>query len=90
MRRRMLALVLGTLVLLAIPVTGASAKSVGGCPDSTSQKWELVLVADLGINEEEAAGIPSLDGNGDGYTCIKPLPGHPAGPDTFIFRDNTV
>jgi len=80
----------GALLSLVLPLSGASAKSVGGCPESTSDKWQPVTVESLGISPEVAVGIPSLDGNGDGYTCIKPLPGHPAGPDTIIFRDNTV
>jgi hypothetical protein len=66
--------------------TGAGATSTGSCPSGDS--WTLVAVADLGIPPEEASGIPSLDGNGDGMTCIKPGP-TPNGPQ-LIFRDNTV
>jgi hypothetical protein len=49
-----------------------------------------VTVASLDITPEEAMGIPSLDGNGDGLTCIHRLPRHPNIPDAFVFRDNTV
>ena len=52
--------------------------------------WQLVAVADLGITPEEATGIASLDGNGDGMTCIKPQPNFPKNPGAFTFRDNTA
>jgi hypothetical protein len=47
-------------------------------------------VASLGITPDLATGIPSLDGNRDGWTCTRPLsvPGLPEG--AFVFRDNTV
>ena len=78
-------------LLLATTVAGtvagkagvAEAKSVGGCPPGGA--FRLVSVEDLGIDPEVATGIPSLDGNQDGLTCIKPL-----GEEGFIFRDNTV
>jgi hypothetical protein len=89
--RRFVLLVGAALVAVVLLVPGtAVGKSVGGCPESASEKWELVTVASLGIPPEDATGIPSLDGNGDGLTCIKPMPNHPFGPDTFVFRDNTV
>ena len=74
---------------LAVAFAGtASAKSIGACP--TGDNWSRVTVASLGITPEVANGIPSLDGNRDGWTCTKPLgvPGLPEG--AFVFRDNTV
>ena len=88
MRRVML--VLGTAGIAAVLLAPGTAvgKSVGGCPVGASEKWELVTVASLGITPGDATGIPSLDGNGDGLTCIKPMPNF--GPEAIVFRDNTV
>ena len=89
MLRRIMILLGTTGVAAALLTPGAAVgKSVGGCPTGAGAKFELVTVASLGITPETASGVPSLDGNGDGFTCIKPLPNQPAG--TFIFRDNTV
>jgi hypothetical protein len=79
--------VLATTVAVAFP-GAASAKSIGGCP--TGDEWNLVTVESLGIPPDAAVGIPSLDGNRDGWTCTRPLgvPGLPEG--AFVFRDNTV
>ena len=84
MLRRMT--VLATAVVMAVFLVPGSAvgKSIGGCPESASEKWELVTVESLGIPPEAANGIASLDGNGDSLTCIKPQ--RPGG----VFRDNTV
>jgi hypothetical protein len=80
--------VLAATVAVAFPGT-ASAKSIGGCP--TGDDWNLVTVASLGIPPDTAVGIPSLDGNQDGWTCIKPFVGVPGIPEgAFVFRDNTV
>lgn len=75
------------VVAVALPATAAGT-STGGCPSGGN--WELRTVAELGIDPEVASGIPSLDGNGDGRTCIHPLPNYPRFPDAFVFRDNTV
>ena len=86
-RRIVLLLITTTLVMVGFP-SGSSAKAVGGCPTG----FELVTIESLGLTPEEAKGIPSLDGNVDGNTCINPLP-VPAGSHldgAFIFRDNTV
>lgn len=91
----MVARKLGTAVAVAaataalvFPAT-APGKSVGGCPSGDG--WQLVTVESLGIPPEAVSGIPSLDGNEDGQTCIKPLTGVPGLPEgSFIFRDNTV
>ena len=77
--------VLAATIAVAFP-GAASAKSIGGCP--TGDNWNLVTVASLGIPPDVANGIASLDGNKDGWTCIKPSPGLPEG--ALIFRDNTV
>jgi hypothetical protein len=72
-------------LLAAAPAAGA--KSTGACPSGGD--WTLASVADLGITPEEADGIPSLDGNGDGMTCTKPFSHGPL-DGGFAFRDNTV
>jgi hypothetical protein len=84
----LLVVLMATLAVLGIAPT-AGGKSIGRCPNGASEKWELVTVASLGISPETANGIPSLDGNGDGWTCIHPVPNHPV-EGAFIFRDNTV
>jgi len=79
---------MATAAVVLVLSSGASAKTVGGCPTN----FELVTVESLGLTEEQANGIPSLDGNGDGLTCIRPL----AASENaiifggFVFRDNTV
>jgi hypothetical protein len=65
----------------------ASATSLGGCPSGGT--WQQVRVVDV-LDPEFISGNPSLDGNGDGLTCIQYLLNHPAGDDIFVFRDNTV
>jgi hypothetical protein len=77
--------ILAATVAVAFP-GAASAKSIGGCP--TGDEWNLVTVKSLGIPPDAASGLASLDGNMDGWTCIKPSPGLPEG--ALIFRDNTV
>lgn len=75
------------VVMLLLPA-GASAKTIGGCPPG----FDLVTVASLGITPEEASGLPSLDGNNDGRTCIKAIPAAESSPFAGgkVFRDNTV
>jgi hypothetical protein len=87
--RRFAPLVAAAAVTAALVLpAGSAAKSVGGCPSGDS--WSLVTVESLGIPPEAVSGLASLDGNADGWTCIKPVdnPGVPEG--SFIFRDNTV
>lgn len=76
----------GAAVLVAAPLYGgaAHAKAVGGCPETAG--FALVTVESLGIPDEDVEGLPSLDGNGDGLTCIRPV----ADGKWMIFRDNTV
>jgi hypothetical protein len=81
----MLAAPLAVAALLPATATGTST---GGCP--TGDKWQLVTIESIGFNTETAKGVPSLDGNGDGLTCIQPLPNYPNFPNAFVFRDNTV
>ena len=72
--------------LLAVAPT-AGADSTGGCPSGAD--WTLTSLEDLGFPPGEATGIPSLDGNGDGFTCVKPFTvGKNSGG--VVFRDNTV
>ena len=89
MRRSLSVFVLAAM-LVGLLSGAVSAKSIGGCPARGG--WERVTVESLGIPENEVSGIPSLDGNGDGLTCIRPVPA--ADPAVIsgaqIFRDNTV
>ncbi len=80
-----------TLALLLSLATGAAqAKSVGECPTGSGAAWTLVSVSELGIDPETAMGIPSLDGNGDGMTCIRTPPQQSPLGELTLFRDNTV
>lgn len=92
--RAVVALSAAAVLLLALPIQWAGAHSTGGCPGGASGKWILADVKGLGITPEEAGGIPSLDGNGDGNTCIRMLfdsEGPICNKDfPIIFRDNTV
>ena len=72
-------------LLAAAPTAGAT--STGACPSGGT--WTLTSIADLGITPEDSTGIPSLDGNGDGMTCIKSFSHGPL-DGGFAFRDNTV
>jgi hypothetical protein len=72
MRRFLVVLAASMLLLLSAFQSGASAKVTGGCP--SGDDWQLVTVASLGISPEQAAGIPSIDGNGDGWTCASASP----------------
>jgi hypothetical protein len=77
-----------TLILVVLAVAqSATATSTGGCPSGDS--WQLVTIESLGFDPEIAAGIPSLDGNGDGLTCVQYLTNYPQ-PGIYVFRDNTV
>jgi hypothetical protein len=67
-----------------VPVGNASAKSTGTCPPDGD--WRLVAVADLSLMP--GLNLASVDGNGDGLTCIKPWPPSPS--SGLIIRDNTV
>lgn len=90
MKRLLVFIVLMALMLMCLGgVTSAALANepVGGCPRGGA--WELVTVASLGLDPETASGIPSLDGNDDGWTCIKQLPNFPE-EGSFVFRDNTV
>lgn len=88
LRRMVVPLSSAALVAAFLAPGTAGAKSIGGCPESASAKWELVTVESLGVPPEDVSGLVSLDGNGDGWTCIKPMPSF--GEGGFVFRDNTV
>jgi len=90
MKRVIVVLAVAASLVGGVFAHGAAAKSIGGCP--TGDSWQLVTVESLGIPEEEAVGIASLDGNRDGWTCITPNPANAAAPisGASIFRDNTV
>jgi hypothetical protein len=68
--------------VMAGAMASAAGKPIAGCPHGGA--WQLVTVASLGFPPEQIAGIQSLDGNGDGRTCIRP-----AG-SSITFRDNNV
>jgi hypothetical protein len=87
MKRRLVAALSIAALTVGLGATGAQAKSVGGCPRGGD--WDLVTVESLDLPSEIVSGLASLDGNGDGWTCIKPLANFPA-PEVLIFRDNTV
>ncbi|HEU4356747.1 MAG TPA: hypothetical protein VFT27_14255 [Actinomycetota bacterium] len=93
-RRVMLFVMATAVVLLALPINGASATSTGGCPEGASGKWVLASVEGLGVSPDVASGIASLDGNGDGNTCIRKLHASEGTicnmENPIIFRDNTV
>ena len=90
MLRRMIVFLLtaGSAAALLAPAA-AVGKSIGGCPDAASGKWSLVTVESLGPPPEGATGLQSLDGNGDGLTCIKRMQ-LPNFGEAIVFRDNTV
>ena len=69
-----------------LPIGSASARLVGGCPPQGG--FVLTQVTDLDLPEELLSN-PSLDGNGDGLTCVKVLPGVGNEAGYRIFRDNT-
>jgi hypothetical protein len=83
--RRLLTLASCILVLgLAGAAPLAAKEPAGGCPPGAD--WELVKVSSLHIPREVVSGLASLDGNGDGWTCISPLEQRGG----LVFRDNTV
>jgi hypothetical protein len=75
-----LVLLLGTA---GIPPSAAK-EPLGACPPGDD--WELVKVSSLHIPREVVSGLASLDGNGDGWTCVSPLEQRGG----LVFRDNTV
>jgi hypothetical protein len=91
-RRIVLTLTVAVVLMFSAFEGGANANSVGGCP--SGDDWQLVSVTTLGISPEQAAGIPSIDGNGDGdaMTCVSPSPAAPGSfpAGAFIVRDNIV
>ena len=86
-RRRRFIFAAALAVAALLPGT-ATATSTGGCP--TGDTWHLVTIESIGFDPATATGVPSLDGNGDGLTCIQYLPNYPRFPNAFVFRDNTV
>jgi len=74
--QRLSSLLVATLfiVLLALMATfgvrtADAAQPVGGCPPG----YELVTVKYVVKNAPLEEPDPSMDGNGDGYTCLKIL-----------------
>ena len=64
---------------------GAANRPVAGCPNGG--KWELISLDSIGLGG--AVGLPSIDGNGDGWSCafFQDL-GH--GQTGVVLRDNNV
>ena len=87
MKRRLMAALSIAALTVCLGATGAQAKSVGGCPEGG--EWDLVTVESLDLPPELTSGLASLDGNGDGWTCVMDLINFPVA-GVFIFRDNTV
>ena len=83
--------VLTIAFVASVAITPALAlgdgKPVAGCPHGPG--WVLGTVQSFGIDPATASGIPSLDGNGDGWTCgrLQPLGN---GFEGLAFRDNNV
>jgi|tagenome__1003787_1003787.scaffolds.fasta_scaffold20959118_3 hypothetical protein len=77
----------GAAAVLAATVMAAPAQatSTGGCPTGTGADWMLVPVSVV-IGTGDSTGIASLDGNGDGLTCLRIF----ATVERGVFRDNTV
>jgi hypothetical protein len=87
MKRRLVGALSIAALTVSLGATGAQAKSVGGCPPGG--EWDLVTVESLNLPPEVTMGLASLDGNGDGRTCVMDLGNFPVA-GTFVFRDNTV
>lgn len=88
--RVFLGILITALIALSLAPGLAQGKSLGGCPTGSGAEWTLVPVSSLGIDPETAMGIPSLDGNGDGMTCIRTPPQQSPLGELTLFRDNTV
>jgi hypothetical protein len=73
MRRILLALAVAALiaVMAASAAVAQEGSPVGGCPDSYDPGLVTVefVLAGTGLEEPD----PSMDPNGDGYTCLKIL-----------------
>jgi hypothetical protein len=64
---------------------GSANRPVAGCP--LNARWELISLESIGLSG--AVGLPSIDGNGDGWSCafFQDL-GH--GQTGVVLRDNNV
>ena len=72
MRRILLALAVAALMaVMAASAAAAQGPPVGGCPASYEPGLVTVefVLAGTGLEEPD----PSMDPNGDGYTCLKLL-----------------
>lgn len=87
---RVLVGIVTVVIALSLAPGLALGKSLGACPTGSGAEWTLVTVSSLGIDPETAMGIPSLDGNGDGMTCIRTPPQESPLGELTLFRDNTV
>ena len=69
MRRILLALAVAALMaVMAASSAAAQGPPVGGCPPGYTLETVDFVVAHVGQED------PSMDPNGDGYTCLKLLP----------------
>jgi hypothetical protein len=71
------------LFVASVSPVAADGKPIGDCPPGFTFK----LVSELNLGG--ASGIASLDGNGDGWTCMKRLDTPPY-PTAVILVDNRV
>ena len=85
MRRIILLLAVAALMsTLGVGSAYAQGPPVGGCPPGYELKTVEFVVAGAGLDEPD----PSMDRNGDGYTCLKILD---TGSGTrATWHDNTV
>ena len=86
---RRILLVMAAVALMAVMVASSAAAQgppVGGCPASFEPGLVPVRVVLAGAGLEEAD--PSMDPNGDGYTCLKLL--HTGSGTRATWHDNVT
>jgi opacity protein-like surface antigen len=69
MRRILLALAVAALMAVMVASSAAAAQPVGECPESYEPGLVTVKFVLKGANLDEPD--PSMDQNGDGWTCLK-------------------
>jgi hypothetical protein len=85
MRRIILLLTVAALMsTLGVGSAYAQGPPVGGCPPGYELRSVDEVVAGAGLDEPD----PSMDPNGDGYTCLKIL--HTGSGTRATWHDNTV
>jgi opacity protein-like surface antigen len=69
MRRILLAMAVAALMAVMVASSAAAAQPVGECPESYEPGLVTVKFVLKGANLDEPD--PSMDPNGDGWTCLK-------------------